>query len=236
MKYEDYDRVVDTLLYLSDNIVLSFVTVLSSKVNGVRRFLHSETYATNNSIKRSMRFYFSLDDRTSFGDGIILKPGDVQVLIMLLESKVFPWYFSEETIYKIIDNRLNIVGVFEKVDFIQSEYKYLSFVPIVYQFSDDSYKQGIRMYINKESEFVDMDIDKFMNLYSILKNTDMYNAASNALTYAKTGQNGINVWESDVPKRGLGADLSGRREYNNPNLNDNPSTTDSGKNDFLNSI
>ena len=225
MKYEDYDRVVDTLLYLSDNITLSFITVMSSKVNGVRRFCHSETYATNNSIKRSMRFYFSLDDRTAFGEGIIFKPGDVQILIMLLENKVFPWYFSEETIFKIIDDRLAIVGHFEKVDFIQSEYKYLSFVPIVYQFKDDMYKQGIRMYMNREEEYIDMDIDKFMNFYSILKNTDMYAAANIALTYAKTGGNGINVWESDVPKRGLGADLSGRSEYKS-----------SGNNDFLNNL
>ena len=213
MEYEEYDRVVDTLLYLSDDITFSFITVMSSKnANGSRRFCHSETYATNNSIKRSMRFYFSLDDKTAFGEGIILRQGDVQVLTMLLENKVFPWYFSDESIYKVIDDRLAIIGSFEKVDFIQSEYKYLSFVPIVYQFKDDMYKQGIRMYMNREEEYIDMDIDKFMSFYGILKNTDMYVAASNALTYVKTGKNGINVWESDVPKRGLGADLSGRAE------------------------
>ena len=50
----------------------------------------------------------------------------------------------------------------------------------------------------------------------------MYAAASNALTYVKTGKNGINVWESDVPKRGLGADLSGRAEKQS--------------NDFLNNL
>ena len=225
MEFEDYDRVVDTLLYLSDNITLSFITVMSSKVNGVRRFFHSETYATNNSIKRNVRFYFSLDDKTSFGEGIILRPGDVQILIILLENRVFPWYFSVESIFKIIDNQLVIVGGFEKVDFIQSEYRYLSFVPIVYQFKDDQYKQGIRMYINHQDDYIDMDIDKFMTFYGILKNTDMYVAASNALTYAKTGKNGINVWESDVPKRGLGADLSGRSEY-----------TTQGKNNFLDNI
>lgn len=228
MKFEDYDRVVDTLLYLSDNITFSFITVMSSKVNGVRRFFHSETYATNNSIKRNMRFYFSLDDKTSFGEGIVLRPGDVQILTMLLENKVFPWYFSEESIFKIIDDRLAIIGHFEKADFIQSEYKYLSFVPIVYQFKDDQYKQGIRMYINHQEDYIDMDIDRFMNFYGILKNTDMYAAACNAVTYAKTGGNGINVWESDAPKRGLGADISGRSERNNPN--------NKGNNDFLNSI
>ena len=83
------------------------------------------------------------------------------------------------------------------------------------------------MYMNHEDQFIDMDIDKFMSFYGILKNTDMYAAASNALTYAKTGNNGINVWESDAPKRGLGADLSGRSEYNNNKTN---------KNDFLNNI
>lgn len=230
MNFEDYDRVVDTLLYLTDSITLSFITVMSSRVNGVRRFCHSETHATNNSIKRSMRFYFSIDDKTAFGEGIVLRPGDVQILTMLVEKKIFPWYFSEESIYKIIEDKLVLIKSVDKVDFIQSEYKFLSFTPIVYQSDDNSYKQGIRMYMNRQEDFIDMDIDKFMSFYGILKNTDMYAAANVALTYAKTGSNDINVWQSDVPKRGLGADLSGRSEYKN----NNPSS--SGKNDFLNSI
>ena len=69
---------------------------------------------------------------------------------------------------------------------------------------------------------------KLIDPYDNTKGIDLIHMfASIDGIYAKTGNNGINVWESDAPKRGLGADLSGRSEYNNNKTN---------KNDFLNNI
>ena len=70
--FTEYDRISDTLFYLSDKITLQFHVVLSSKdKNGGRRFFQFETefnskyIGTNKgrAIKRNMSFYFTFDNK-----------------------------------------------------------------------------------------------------------------------------------------------------------------------------
>lgn len=239
VQFQDYDRITDCLMYLNDKITLNFTVVLSRKgKDGSKQFFHYETeyaskyYGTNKNraIKRNMSFYFTLDNRNDFGNGFILKPQDVIMLNMLIDQQVLPWFFGDKRIFNVIENRLVITGQWQEKGYTQSEYKYISFAPIVNEYEDGSFKEGVRLTLNHKSEFVDMDIDKFMNLVYILKNTDMYSAACSLTTYVKQAPYGLNTYSAT----GLGGGNVPEQQNWDTNDNTNNKQYGLGSNNFLN--
>ena len=231
IQFTDYDRVTDILMYLSNNITLNFNVILSRKDrSGKRNFFQYETEYKSKyydvdigrSIKRNMNFYFTLDNKNDFANGLIIKPQDVLLLNMIIEQQILPWFFDpQKRIFSITKDgkRLVIKGNFDPVNYTQSEYKYISFVPIVYTYEDGTYKEGVRIYLNSQSEFADLDID-------------MYSAACGLLTYAKQLPYGLNIYSMT----GLG----GGYVQDNWNESEDISSDNSNKgnrgNNFLNNI
>lgn len=210
IQFSDYDKISDILLYLSNTITLNFNVILSRKDrNGNRSFFHYETEFGSKyigtdkgrAIKRNMSFFFTIDNKEDFLNNFVLRPQDIYFITTVIENKLFPMYFEpSKRIFKVIDDRLVIKGNFEPIFYAQSEYKYLSFTPIIYTYEDNMYKEGVRININSESDFVDLDIDKFVGFYYILKNTDMYATACSMVSYAKTPPYGLNIYS----QQGLG--------------------------------
>lgn len=199
MEYQDYDRIDDILMYMSKNVTLEFVTTLSKKMyNGSRRFYHYETNTaasvgsgTTRSIKRNMNYYFVINDREDFGNGLILREGDARLLAMTIEQKILPWYFGteEQRAFNTLNGKL-ILGQFSPVPFATSFNKYIIFEPALFTYeTGDETKQGIKMKIN--NAVVDLTIDNLMRFYSILQ-IDMYIAAIGQCNYAKMQPYGIN--------------------------------------------
>ena len=217
-QFSDYERATDTLLFLSDQFTLDFVVQFASKDKyGQRTFFHfeseynTEKYKENGkykSIKRKMtNFYFVINNKKSFDGAFALKPQDVFSLKTILDSIVLPWF---NTLFKIIDNRLVIVGEYNAPIYAKNEYQFLKFEPVVLGFDDGRYSSGIRMTVNSNESFVDMDIDKFYGFYYILTNTDMYSAACSIAAYSKTQPYDIN--QTYYSTTGLGASMNRSRE------------------------
>jgi hypothetical protein len=202
IQFEDYDRISDLLMYLSDAITLNFTVALSRKSrDGGRAFFQYESeydskyigQLKSRSIKRQMNFYFVIDNKNDFGNGFILRPQDVVIVLKVIEDQLLPLYFDpKKRIYKEIEDKLVIKGEFNPIVYAQSEYKFISFAPIVCVYND-GFKEGIRLTVN--SDYVDIDIDKFMGFYYLLKNTDMYSAACNMVTYTKQAPYGVNTFK-----------------------------------------
>ena len=218
----DYDRISDTLMFFSDSIMLEFVVNLSSKdKNGNRVFFHTEIdYDSNkyygvdkgHSIKRRMTFYYVINDKRAFDRSFIIRPEDAMMLTMIIESQILPWYFDpKRNIFSIIEGQLKIIGKFQDITFAKNEYSYLKFSPCVYRFEDNTYKEGIRMYLSSDT-YVDMEIDKFLGLYYFLSKVDMYSVACSMATYAKVEPYNVNA----ISMNGLGS--SNRRLLDNPNM------------------
>lgn len=212
MEYFDYDKISDILFYFSNRITLNFNVILSrADQQGNRRFFHYEVeYGSkyigrdkNYSIKRNIHYYFSIEDKDNFDNGLILRPQDIQILKMLVDNKVLPWYFdAKKRVFKIIGDRLTLNGKYEPALYSQSNTKLLMFEPFVFEYEDSTFKEGIRITINRE--YVDIDIDKFMGLYNILFCTDMYSVACTLTNYVKTEPYGISMYKPV----GLGSSLN----------------------------
>lgn len=204
IQFTDYDRITDTLMYLSGNISLKFTVALSNKTkDGARSFFHYETFynsryiGTNDAraIKRNIKFFFTLDNKNDMTNSFVIKPRDVYFILQLIENKIFPLYFGPKKIFSIVENKLYITGKYTPIVYAQSEYRYISFEPIVQTYEDGTFKEGVRINLNNKYDFADVDIDKFIELYYILKNTDMYSAACNLINYVKLPPYGINVYQ-----------------------------------------
>lgn len=240
IQFTDYDRITDILFYLSPTITLNFNVILSRKnKTGERMFFQYETeYGskyigtnTGRAIKRNMSFYFTFDNKNDFGNGFILKPQDVVMLITIIDNQLLPLIIGERRIYKIIDGNLVITGKYKPIDYIQSDYKYLRMEPIVCKYEDGTFKEGIRLTVNSEHEYADLDIDKFFGLYYLLKNTDMYSAACALTNYVKQPPYGTNIYA----QRGLGGGAQIPEEDWNSDIQNNQ-TNKGQNNSFLDNV
>ena len=190
LEYTDYDKITDTLFFLSSDITLKFSVVLTkcaSKLDKSRKHMHSECVYSSKfigtdeaiSISRAMNiYYFLIDIRNDFLGSIILRPGDIEILKMLLDQRILPWFFGNNIAFQIKENKLYLGEYGESVIFTQSDYKYIAFTPIVMTYEDGKSKQGIRVTVNNQDTYADLDIDSFMNFVNIIKCTDMYNVDS----------------------------------------------------------
>ena len=210
IEFTDYDRGVDTLLYFNSDYILKFIVSLSSpdKFGNRNFFAYEYEYESkyhdqtkSRSVNRSMRYFYSINNKKNFESSFILRSGDVLMLCDMIEKIFLPLYFSNKRIFSEIDGKLFITGEVNPV-ILYHENSFIKFEPCIYTYEDGAYKEGVRMTLNSEAEFVDMTIDKFMDFYSILKITDMYSAACNIINYIKLPPYDCNTWERGS---GLGA-------------------------------
>lgn len=194
MSFQDFDKITDTLLYLSNDVTLTICLQLnrkSSKDNNQISNFHSEYHYSGGlkgySIKRTVQPYFAINDLKDFKNGVILKANDVWLLKMLIDNKIMPWFVGNTRVFFFDDNKqLQIKGKWDIQEFRLSDYSFLAFAPIVIRYEDGTDKEGIRLLLNSKDRFVDITIDTFISFYYFITNTDLYNAGANMANYVKT--------------------------------------------------
>ncbi len=203
MKFENYDRVVDNLMYLSDTITLKFTVVLAKTIQRTnsRRFFQYEVEkaskfaggeATRN-INRNMTFFFTIDIKDEFGSGFVIKPGDTYMLLDMINKKVLPWYYAESSnnAYQYINNTLALKE-YTPATYTQSDIRYLSFEPSVIHNTDGQFSYGCKININGRYN-IEITLEQLMEFIQFL-HTDMYAVACSLVNFAKTQPYGTNLY------------------------------------------
>ena len=204
--FVNYDRITDCLLWLGrtgngDSVQLKFVVdlVKLDQYNNERHF-HSESkfyskklQRNSQSISRTYSCYYVINAGME-NLGCLLRPADVQMLNMLIESNILPWFIGDKRIFSMKGDTMRILGDYIEQVLPISERTYLKFIPIVITFEDtNSYKEGLRIEINSKDTCVDITIDKFLEFVYILRNTDMINLAAAMINYVKIPPYNVNV-------------------------------------------
>lgn len=204
--FVNYDRITDNLLWLGrtgngESVYLKFVVdlVKLDQYNNERHF-HSESkfyskklQRNSQSITRNYNCYFVLNAGID-NIGCVLRPSDVQLLNMLIESNIMPWFMGETRIFGMKGDTMRVLGDYVEQTIPLNERSYIKFIPVVITFEDtNSYKEGIRLELNDRNTCVDLTIDKFLELVYILRNTDMINLAAAMINYVKIPPYNINV-------------------------------------------
>jgi hypothetical protein len=200
--FMDYERISDVLMYLSDNIYLEFITTFSKKNtrSGNRSFFTYETEYNSEkyggspvwAIHRNVTYYFVINVKENFGAGFILRPQDKELLSRFMELKVIPWILND-SVFQVVDGNLALKE-FTPVTYTQSELKYITFEPCVMTDIDNKQTAGIKFNLNGNIVF-EVNADKFMGFYSIIKTTDMYAVSCAQINYAKMPPHGLNQFK-----------------------------------------
>lgn len=241
--YTDFDKISDTIMFFDSIHTLDFCTRLSGKdKSGYRRFYEFEMeYQSNQyigvdsgkSIKRTMSFYYIINNKNYFTSSIILKVNDVYILNNIIANNVLPWFFGNNRIFAEKNNRLVIDGQFNPVEYIKDPQNWLRFEPITIEYEDRTYKEGIRMTICTNDDYVDISIDKFLEFYGHLNYQNMYLQSEAQCNYAKMSPHGLNLLNISGGLGSGGFNGSERIAENRygyePNNNDKPKL----KNNFL---
>ena len=186
----DYDKISDILMILNDYINLSFnVSLAYRRDDGTRNHFHKEYCYKSRyidkgnvvSLKRHFKYYLSIDIRDDFNNSVMIFPSHIIALRMKLKI-VYNWL---TTLFKYQDDKLIISGTWSDNYLYLNQYSCLKFEPTICEYSDNTYKEGVRIYINNESLFFDLDIDRFMEFYYIIDNIDMYQNAIILLNYLR---------------------------------------------------
>ena len=191
----DYDKISDTIMWFNQNYTLKFNVILKRRTKeGAEYPFHSEYKSLNPksdkeylSISRSFNFYFSIDNRINFNNGIMLRPNDIELLSMVIQNNIYPWFSGKTSVFGTDDQGKRVLkGKVKDIAFPLSDQKYISFRPILIEYDNGQSSEAIRIVINKEEDFFDITINKFMEFAYYIIHTDMYTAATNLLTYVKT--------------------------------------------------
>lgn len=204
MEFTDYDKISDVLMYFNQQYTLN-ITVHLNRYNerrGIFYPFHTEFSYQNikdkdrisYSIRRDINVGFEIKNKDNFEDSIFIRPCDIIFFNMLVQEQIFPWYFGKHPVFSLDNNnQLIIKGKFTPAEFTLSEYKFIRFTPIIIDYGDGTSKQGCRITINKNENYIDIDINKLMEFIYYITNTDLHNAASNMLNYVKTMPYGTNI-------------------------------------------
>lgn|SRR5574344_433635 len=198
----NYSKISDIIMYFNYNVTLKICVNLSWKSNrGDIAYAHNEyTYFSDKFddettvIKRIITPYFLIENKLDSYDAVRINPQDIMFLRYLLDNSIMPWIQGKSRVWSFKENKMYVTGKWKLAECPFSEYSYIAFMPIVmtYENQENVYKEGIRMFMNSKDNFVDIDINKFMEFYYYIFNTDMYNAGSNMVNYAKTQPYGLN--------------------------------------------
>lgn len=191
LSFLDYDKISDNLMFLGKNISLNFNVSLAYKSpDGGRRHFHSEYRYKSKyndvsnvcSVKRSFDYYLSIDIKGDMDNSIMIRTSNM-IMLKLKLNKVAEWF---TTLFQIKNDKLCIIGDYENISMIFAAHKAISFEPIIINYEDETCKEGVRLYINSNDNYVDLSIDRFMELWYLIDNLNMYQAAIVLLNYIST--------------------------------------------------
>ena len=201
--YDDYDKIIDDIVYLGSKLYLRMTVVLSNKYDKDGQFyresFHKEyRYASKYSksklvtVKRSSFEYYLSLDKTDTKASIWIRPQDIIILRMKL-SEVSSWFTDDTFAIKngslIVYKRKPSILI-KKLMFD----KYLQFDPVVIIWENTGEQvQGVRITLGDQNEFVDVSMNKFYALLYIIQSINMYESAQLLLNYIGRPENGTNL-------------------------------------------
>lgn len=208
IRHEMYEKISDDIMILGGNAILRMNVVLGKKLeDGTRRSYHSEyMYGSDKyinksksiSLRRSFDYFMSIENFKPI-DGvkefIMLRLKDMYMVLSKLEE-CKQWFTSSEfkDLYVIKNKKLIMLGRPDPVIITGlAGDKKIMIAPIVIEYEKDSY-EGVRMFLNKDANYVDVNVDNFMAMIYILNRINMFESAQLMLTYLGRPDMGENLY------------------------------------------
>ena len=183
--FRDFDRIVDDLMYFGSGVQLKFNLSFARKGSDGRRhhFLNVYKYESKYddygkvlTVRRHFDYYLSIDVKDNFGASIMITNKDILNVRMRL-NQVYKW-FTDQTFRIDKKKKLHVVGAPGVVKIRCTGDKYIIFEPTVITYDNNQQREGVRMYINSQSLYVDYNVDTFMEFMYLIGSINMYECAN----------------------------------------------------------
>ena len=206
--HRDYKKVVDILMWLDINYVLTFTTELFRKVKDKDQiYYHSEIgYLSDNSfsinINRYFSYYLTIDNkgknRSDIGVNQIRIDNTNFYQFTLALDAVSKW-LTDSAYSNLFIRRNNVIKIGLNIESVKIngvfENTIMEFTPEVVN-NNGEYITGIAIFINNMTEPIFMSSSKFMNFRLFISTFNMYQSAQLMLNYMgrpSIGSNFINM-------------------------------------------
>lgn len=193
------EKISDDMYALGPNVVLRFNVHLARTTNNNRYHFHKEFEYSSKAngfeslvtIKRTFDFYLSLENcqKDSNGNKVFIRIGPAEYINFktALETAI-SWFRDEyyETLFVYDSGKLIMTQPIP--EYIVSNLpmnKYIKFEPVIIDkgLANADKEPGIRIELSDDSSYVDITLDKFMGLYYLVSNLNMYQAAITVVNY-----------------------------------------------------
>lgn len=205
MYHDYYDKISDDIMYLGRNVILRFNVSLSSYNNeGKRSNYHREFFYEKNGLptammRRSFDCFFSIENivANEKGEKEFIRIGIKEFLPFQYKIKECAEWFTNpeyEDLYAINHNDKLIVQrrIQTALERLPMQ-KYLLFEPSIVEYDNGTLERAVRIYLNSQDNFVDLNIDTYMALWYIVVNFNMYMSAQLMLNYIQRPDFGSNI-------------------------------------------
>lgn len=202
----DYNKISDTIMYLGKNVVLKFNVYLNyeNEKYGQQNF-HKEYCYYNNRLGKDqytiMRYFdyaMTIENTSQSADNDIrevIQIGVCEMSMMKMLLHAGMEWFTNPQYSELYSNKDGKLVMMEQVQprriFCRS--KYIEIEPIVYVDSNLTYDFGIRMYLNSETNYVEMSLSRYCGLHYMMDTINLYQAAITLINYLERPEFGTNL-------------------------------------------
>lgn len=195
----NYEKISDDLFFFGNGIVLRFNLDLGKKdQDGFKIPFHKEyNYNTNKypnvksltTLRRSFDFYLTLEN-IKYVDGVKeYVQLRIQDMIYLRDTLnlVYSWFMDikYKGLFKPVNGKLELIQGYDLginiLDGLVMD-KYIKFEPVITVYNQRE-EQGVRIYLNSDSNFVDISFERFLGFKYLIDSINLYESAQIMLNY-----------------------------------------------------
>lgn len=206
---QQYEKISDTVMIIGYNVVLKMNVNLYTYPDKYGRTSYHQEYeyylqkAQQRvfSIKRNFDYYLSIENLRSYPgqekDYIRISIQEMPLLIHTL-NQVSRWIVDEqfENLFVYKDGKLIIMNRPDPIilDNLPLK-KYIKFEPSIFESNEGTRYRTIRMYLNSETNFVEIFDTKFLGFKYAVENINLFESAQMMINYIQRPDLGTNLYD-----------------------------------------
>lgn len=202
----DYEKVQDILMYFGKDWKICFNVSLATKDKlGNRRFFYKEYQYQSKyldtakvvSVKRYFNSYITIEQISNKDNSILISRGDMPILRNVV-TEATSWLSSNDVFGTDKDNKLKILISANTQCNIGSNAA-IRLEPVIYynEYNITS-SPGIRMSINDERNYIDIEAKDFYSFYELLRTFDFYGSACAVIAGLPITHDDASINRSDI--------------------------------------
>lgn len=206
--HDDYEKLTDNIYFLGNNTVLRLNVILASKREDNTRYSFHQEYEYTTSkymnknrvvtLRRSFDYYLSIENlkATPYNDKefIMVRIQDMCHFIGKIQQ-ASKWFLdpSFRTLFATSKGKLTVLDRVPPIEmFING--KCLRLEPVIIDYADNTI-EGVRMFLNSETNYIDISLDRFMGLLYLVERINLFESAQLLVNYLGRPDYGTNTYQ-----------------------------------------